>query len=73
MTALSPSRNAQPSRVSASDVILKVVILFLVGMGVLAMFGKLNVPGMKRKKSLTCPSCGRHRIGKGPCPCKGRR
>ncbi len=51
-----------------SDVILKIVTLFLVGMGVLAMFGKLKVPGAKRLAK-RCPACGRHRIGKGPCPC----
>lgn len=54
----------------ASDVILKIVILFLVAMGVMAMFGKLNLPGQKRLASRKCPSCGRFRIGKGPCPCR---
>ena len=49
--------------------IVKVVVLFLVAMGVLAMFGKLRLPGTKLLKSAKCPRCGRHRIGKGPCPC----
>ena len=57
------------------DVIVKIVTLFLVGMAVLAMFGKLRFPGAKRLASAKCPSCGRYRIGKGPCSCGhgGRR
>jgi len=51
------------------DVILKIVFLFLIGMAVLAMFGKLRFPGQKRLQSAKCPSCGRYRIGKGPCSC----
>ncbi|SLN15420.1 hypothetical protein ROJ8625_00493 [Roseivivax jejudonensis] len=57
------------SRATASDVILKIVILFLVFMGVLGMFGKLRRPKLLSRRS-KCPDCGRHRIGKGPCPCK---
>ena len=58
----------------ASDVIIKIVTLFLIAMGVLAMFGKLRFPGKARLQSARCPSCGRYRIGKGPCPCKkGKR
>jgi hypothetical protein len=53
--------------------IAKVVILFLVAMGVMAMFGKLTVPGSKRlggkKRAKRCPKCGRLRIGRGPCDC----
>ncbi|WP_432689266.1 hypothetical protein [Pseudooceanicola sp. C21-150M6] len=48
--------------------ILKVVILFLVAMGVLAMFGKLKAPRLMSNK---CKRCGRYKIGKGPCPCEG--
>ncbi|RVT87289.1 hypothetical protein DXV76_04200 [Rhodobacteraceae bacterium CCMM004] len=54
---------------SASDMIVKIVFLFLIGMGVLAMFGKLRFPGQTRLMSMKCPKCGRYRIGKGPCPC----
>ena len=62
------------SRATASDVILKIVSLFLVFMAVLAMFGKLRVPGVARLKSAKCKRCGRYRIGKGPCDCgKGGR
>lgn len=56
-------------RVSVSDVIIKIVTLFLIGMGVLAMFGKLRLPGNKRLTSKTCPKCGAPRVGRGPCPC----
>ena len=53
--------------------ILKVIILFLVGMGVLAMFGKLKLPRAPRLGAAKCKSCGRFRIGRGPCPCGGGR
>jgi len=61
---------------SGCDVIIKIVTLFLIGMGVLAMFGKLRLPWIGKLGSAKCPGCGRYRIGKGPCPCgkdKGRR
>ena len=59
--------------------IVKIVFLFLAFMGVLAMFGKLTVPGSKqldklreraRLGSAKCKHCGRHKIGKGPCDCR---
>ena len=61
-------------RVSGCNVILKAVTLFLIAMGVLAMFGKLRFPGQRRLDSAKCPRCGRFRIGKDHCPCekKGR-
>ena len=49
--------------------IIKVVSLFLIGMMVLAMFGRLRFPGQKRLQTMKCPSCGRYRIGKGKCSC----
>ncbi|MGB2202109.1 hypothetical protein [Pseudooceanicola atlanticus] len=52
--------------------ILKIVTLFLVAIGVLAMFGKVNLPGRKAA-SLKCRKCGRYRIGKAPCDCGGRK
>jgi hypothetical protein len=54
-------------------VITKIVLLFLVGMGVLAMFGKLSFPGQKKLNAMKCPSCGRFQIGKGPCPCRNKK
>jgi len=58
----------------ASDVILKIVSLFLVFIAVLGMFGKLRIPGFNRLQSAKCQKCGRYRIGKGPCSCgKGGR
>ncbi|MEB8387732.1 hypothetical protein OO012_10865 [Rhodobacteraceae bacterium KMM 6894] len=50
--------------------IVKIVTLFLVAMGVLAMFGKLRFPGQKRLAAAKCPSCGKFKIGKGPCACR---
>lgn len=49
--------------------IIKIVSLFLVGMVVLAMFGKLRFPGQKRLAAAKCGKCGKFKIGKGPCPC----
>ena len=49
--------------------IIKIVTLFLIAMGVLAMFGRLRIPGQKKLASRKCPKCGRYRIGKGPCAC----
>ncbi|GAB5447772.1 hypothetical protein [Gymnodinialimonas sp.] len=56
---------------------LKIVSLFLIGMAVLAMFGKLHWIGVKRlgrnrdKGSLprprTCPDCGRMNLRGGKC------
>jgi uncharacterized OB-fold protein len=51
------------------DVILKIVSLFLVVMAVLAMFGRLRLPGSNRLAAAKCRNCGRYRIGKGPCRC----
>jgi hypothetical protein len=48
---------------------IKIVSLFLIGILVLAMFGRLKIPGLKRLQSNKCPSCGRYRIGKSPCDC----
>ncbi|GGE17402.1 hypothetical protein GCM10011360_02780 [Primorskyibacter flagellatus] len=62
------SRSGRPTPGLASDVIVKAVILFLVSIGVLAMFGKLRMPS-KRALTGKCPSCGRYRIGKGRCSC----
>jgi len=52
--------------------IFKIVSLFLVGMAVLAMFGKLTVPGLKRLTDTKCRSCGKFTFGK-PCTCKERK
>jgi hypothetical protein len=46
---------------------LKVVSLFLVAMVALALFGRLRLPASLRR--VTCPDCGRSRIGNKPCPC----
>ena len=56
--------------VSASNVIVKIVILFLVFMVVMAMFGKFRFPGQQRLASARCKNCGRFRLGKGPCDCR---
>lgn len=50
--------------------IVKFAALFLLGMAVLGMFGKIRFPGQKRLEQAKCPRCGRYRIGKGPCPCE---
>lgn len=50
-------------------------------MGVMAMFGKLTLPGQgkgkgrisRRAGSKKCPECGRYLIGKGPCACRSNK
>lgn len=53
--------------------LVKIVLLFLVAMGVVAMIGRFRFPGALAKqvklRPKTCPKCGRHRIGVGECPC----
>ncbi|MCB1328555.1 MAG: hypothetical protein KDK28_03455 [Maritimibacter sp.] len=48
---------------------LKIITFFLIGMMVLALFGRLRFPGQKKLENMKCPGCGRYRIGKGPCSC----
>lgn len=60
---------------------VKVVTFFLIGMVILALFGRLRLPGnlpggrARRRRggpvidARKCPSCGRHVIGTGPCDC----
>jgi hypothetical protein len=56
--------------------IIKAVTIFLVFMAVLAMFGKLRLPGVGKvalKKPTKCKSCGRYLFSNDPCSCKGRK
>ena len=55
--------------------LVKIVTFFLIGIAVLAMFGKLRFPGQKKLENVKCPKCGRYRIGRGSCSCghSGRR
>lgn len=48
--------------------ILKVVVLFLIVIGVMAMFGKLRIPKVKFLNSKRCSKCGQLKIGK-DCQC----
>lgn len=48
---------------------IKAVSLFLIGILVLAMFGRLKYPGQKRLEAAKCPKCGRFKIGKSECDC----
>ena len=52
---------------------VKVVSLFLIGILVLARFGKLRFPGQRRLQSAKCPKCGRYRIGSKSCDCGAGR
>lgn len=47
----------------------KIVTFFLIGIAILAMFGRLNYPGKTRLQNAKCTKCGRYRFGKGPCSC----
>ncbi len=60
--------------------IVKLVFLFLIGIAVLAMFGRLRAPKignpLRRKVSTNatkCPECGSYILGEGPCACGKRR
>jgi hypothetical protein len=53
--------------------ILKIVLLFLVFIGVLAFFGKMHWLGARPRKQKKCPACGRYRIGRGSCACGGAK
>ncbi|QBY02491.1 hypothetical protein E2K80_18560 [Rhodophyticola sp. CCM32] len=54
---------------------IKIVSLFLIGMVVLAMFGRLRLPRIGRRggptgglpKPSLCPECGRYNLKGGPC------
>lgn len=59
-------------RVLACNMVIKIVVLFLVAMGVLAMFGKLRYPGQNRIEAMKCLRCGRYKLGKSSCDCKGK-
>lgn len=60
---------------------VKAVTFFLIGVLVLAMFGRLRLKhrlprlGASRKRApleeaRKCPECGGYLIGKGSCPCQ---
>ena len=51
--------------------IFKIVSLFLVGMVILGMIGKLKVPGLKQITDAKCRRYGKFTFGKN-CDCKGR-
>jgi len=48
--------------------LIKIVSLFLIGMVVLAMFGRLRLPGT-RGVARKCRACGAPRIARARCPC----
>lgn len=50
--------------------IVKIVFLFLIGMVVLAMFGRLRYPGKAKLEAMKCPRCGRYKLGKSGCDCQ---
>jgi hypothetical protein len=52
---------------------IQVVGLFLIAMVVMAIVGRLRQGLGGMRQGAKCPACGRHKIGKGPCPCgKGK-
>ena len=57
--------------------LVKIAVLFLLGMLLIAMIGRAVLPRAFRaaaaRAPVPCPSCGRYPIGKGPCPCKAGR
>lgn len=55
--------------------LIKVATLFLIGMLILALFGKLRgpKPGPKLQNAQKCPECGAFLIGNGIHQCAGRK
>ena len=52
---------------------VKMAVLLLLILVGLAIFGGFSLR-MKRPQGAKCRSCGRPKIGKGPCPCgEGKR
>jgi hypothetical protein len=49
--------------------LVKIITFFLIGIAILAMFGRLKFPGQNRLKNAKCPKCGRYKMGRGPCSC----
>ncbi|HBU16524.1 MAG: hypothetical protein A2092_04100 [Rhodobacteraceae bacterium GWE1_64_9] len=51
--------------------LIKIITLFLVLMAAGGVYYKFRSRGGAGRlaKSPSCPKCGRHRIGSGPCPC----
>jgi hypothetical protein len=59
---------------------VKVVTFFLIGILILAMFGKLRLPKLPnplRKRgvetAVKCKKCGAYIVGKGPCACEKKK
>ncbi|WP_298294123.1 hypothetical protein [uncultured Litoreibacter sp.] len=50
--------------------LFKIITFFLIGMAVLAMFGKLRIPKIKAYEKRKCAKCGSFRIGKSSCMCE---
>ena len=57
--------------------IVKAVSLFLAAMAVLALFGRLRVGGLTRRRgpetARKCRKCGAYIVGRGPCACEKRK
>ncbi len=54
--------------------LVKVITLFLIGIAVLAMFGRLRFPSSARlARPGRCRRCGAPRVGRVPCPCTKER
>ena len=51
--------------------ISKIVLLFLVGMAILAMLGRLRLPGRTLSRAERCEKCGQFKIGRSACQCEG--
>lgn len=54
---------------------IKVVTLFLIAIIVLAMFGRLRIPKIRKDKlkAKKCSSCNRYLIEDNECDCKKRK
>ena len=52
-------------------ILIKAAVLFLVLVVGIAIWGRFRKPQRRASRAdKFCPSCGRPRIGKGPCACR---
>jgi hypothetical protein len=57
--------------------LIKIITIFLIGIAVLAMFGRLRLPKLKNPlrrdgqlNASKCNKCGSYILGQGPCACE---
>ena len=76
---MAPWKIGRSGRATASDMLLKIILVFLGLMALVALIGRALFPGvlpkvLRRKSSVpVCDKCGRYMIGRSTCDCGGKR